>query len=161
MPIITLKFKDKKICDYPIAAGQEFTIGRKSSNDIVIDNIAVSGCHAKIESTSKRFILRDLDSTNGTFVNKEQISIHNLSPNDVILIGKHELIFDSSDLMKKAVPKEDSLEDEKTRVLDTREYREMTGKDGDDTPASEPLQSTGDEKKRGSVLSRLFKNIFS
>jgi len=36
MPIITLNFKDKKIRDYPIAVGQTCTIGRKSSNDIVI-----------------------------------------------------------------------------------------------------------------------------
>ena len=73
MPIITLRFKDKKIRDYPIAAGQSCTIGRKQSNDIVIDNLAVSGKHAVIESVSTNFVLRDLESTNGTFIIKKKL----------------------------------------------------------------------------------------
>lgn len=124
MPIITLKFKDKKLRDYPLAVGQHCTIGRKSSNDIVIDNLAVSGKHARIESVSTTFVIRDLDSTNGTFVNKKKVSMHNLRHGDVLLIGKHELIFDRSDLMKKKGGAED-LDDDKTRILDTSEYRNL------------------------------------
>ncbi|BHH86035.1 FHA domain-containing protein [Desulforhopalus sp. 52FAK] len=124
MPIITLKFKDKKIRDYPLAVGQSCTIGRKSSNDIVIDNLAVSGTHAKIESVSTTFVIRDLESTNGTFVNKKKVSMHNLRHGDVLLIGKHDLIFDRSDLMNKKSGVDD-LDDDKTRILDTNEYRTL------------------------------------
>lgn len=124
MPILTLAFKDKKIRDYPLAVGQHCTIGRKSSNDIVIDNLAVSGKHARIESVSTTFVIRDLDSTNGTFVNKKKVSMHNLRHGDKLLIGKHELIFDRSDLMKKKTGTED-LDDDKTRILDTSEYRTL------------------------------------
>lgn len=124
MPIITLKFKDKKIKDYPLAVGQSCTIGRKSSNDIVIDNLAVSGNHAKIESVSTTFVIRDLESTNGTFVNKKKVSMHNLRHGDVLLIGKHDLIFDRSDLMNKKSGIDD-LDDDKTRILDTTEYRTL------------------------------------
>lgn len=124
MPIITLKFKDKKIRDYPLAVGQNCTIGRKNSNDIVIDNLAVSGKHAQIESVSTTFVIRDLDSTNGTFVNQKKVSMHNLRHRDILLIGKHELIFDRSDLMNKknAI---DEFDDDKTRILDTTEYKTL------------------------------------
>lgn len=124
MPILTLTFKDKKIRDYPLAVGQHCTIGRKSSNDIVIDNLAVSGRHARIESVSTTFVIRDLDSTNGTFVNKKKVSMHNLRHGDKLLIGKHELFFDRSDLMKKKTGTAD-LDDDKTRILDTSEYRTL------------------------------------
>lgn len=124
MPIITLNFKDKKIRDYPLAIGQTCTIGRKSSNNIVIDNLAVSGKHARIESVSTTFVIRDLDSTNGTFVNKKKVSMHNLRHQDVLLIGKHELIFDRSDLMNKKSGADD-FDDDKTRILDTAEYKTL------------------------------------
>ena len=128
MPIITLNFKDKKIRDYPIAVGQTCTIGRKSSNDIVIDNLAVSGKHASIESVSTTFVIRDLDSTNGTFVNQKKVSMHNLRHKDVLLIGKHELIFDRSDLMRKKSGA-DEFDDDKTRILDTTEYKTLIHKE--------------------------------
>lgn len=72
MPVLTLQFKEKAIQDYPLAIGQNCTIGRKASNDIVIDNMAVSGTHARIEAVASTFVIRDLDSTNGTFVNKKR-----------------------------------------------------------------------------------------
>jgi len=150
MPIITLRFKGKKIQDYPIGVGQTRTIGRKATNDIVIDNLAVSGFHARIESVVTTFILRDLESTNGTFVNKEKITVHNLKHKDVILIGKHELIFDRSD-MKKQEEEDDPFQDEKTRILDTNEYRKLMKKD-EEKVVSPGVSGEGEvrqEKKKG------------
>lgn len=157
MPIITLQFKEKKIRDYPIAVGQGCTIGRKASNDIVIDNLAVSGFHAKIDSVSTTFVIRDLDSTNGTFVNKKKTTMHNLKHGDIILIGKHELLFDRSDLMKKHADTLDAYVDDKTRILDTNDFRKLMQKDNSDigadfTPQPKPPKS--------SFLSRFFKKIF-
>ena len=137
MPIITLKFKDTIIDKFPMESGQTITIGRKESNDITIDNLAVSGMHARIDSVSATFILTDLQSTNGTFVNDDLISTHNLRNQDTIIIGKHHLLFDSTDMEKKLdadfgevdgdAP--DAVEEfDKTRYLDTAEYKELIEK---------------------------------
>lgn len=125
MPVITLKFKDKTILDHPLAIGQNCSIGRKASNDIVIDNMAVSGNHARIEAVASTFVIRDLDSTNGTFVNKKKISMHNLRHRDLILIGKHALLFDLSDTIPKGDMDDGFEDDDKTRILDTNEYRDL------------------------------------
>ena len=98
MPNFILRFKGNVLEEYPVKTGETITIGRKDSNDIVIDNLAVSGMHARVDSVSATFILTDLESTNGTFVNGALISSHTLRNNDVILIGKHELVFDKSDI---------------------------------------------------------------
>ena len=127
MPVIIVKFKGKKIQDYPVIIGQGCSIGRKQVNDIVIDNLSVSGFHAQIDSVSTTFVLKDLESTNGTFVNEKKKQLHNLKHNDVILIGKHELVFDCSDLLRMKNNKSDFQDDTKTRILDTSEFRKMDG----------------------------------
>ncbi len=67
------------------------TIGRKEDNDICIENLAVSGHHAKLLTIFDDSFLEDLDSTNGTYVNGQPIKKHPLKNGDVITIGKHEL----------------------------------------------------------------------
>ena len=67
------------------------TIGRKPHNDIVIDNLAVSGEHAVIVTILNDSFLEDLGSTNGTCVNGQPIKKHFLQNNDVIEIGKYKL----------------------------------------------------------------------
>ena len=67
------------------------TIGRKDDNDIRIENLAVSGHHAKLLTIFDDSFLEDLNSTNGTYVNGQPISKHPLKNGDVIIIGKHEL----------------------------------------------------------------------
>lgn len=67
------------------------TIGRKPHNDIVIDNLAVSGEHAAIVTILNDSFLEDLDSTNGVTVNGISIKKHFLQPNDLIEIGKYKL----------------------------------------------------------------------
>jgi len=70
---------------------ERMTIGRKPHNDIVIDNLAVSGEHAAILTILNDSFLEDLDSTNGVMVNGAQIKKHFLQNNDVIEIGKYKL----------------------------------------------------------------------
>src|SRR6185295_12640241 len=69
------------------------TIGRKPHNDIVIDNLAVSGDHAVIVTIMNDCILEDLGSTNGTLVNGVLAKKHILQNNDVIELGKYKLKF--------------------------------------------------------------------
>ena len=71
------------------------TIGRKSGNDIHIDNLAVSGTHAKILTILNDSFIEDLDSTNGTLIAGNKIDKHALKNGDVIVIGKHELKYET------------------------------------------------------------------
>jgi hypothetical protein len=77
-------------------AGQHFALnkpetilGRHSANDVVIQHNEVSRRHASITRQGNRFILRDLGSNNGTFVNGRRLSApHDLRNGDVIMLGE-------------------------------------------------------------------------
>jgi two-component system cell cycle response regulator len=62
-------------------------IGRSSKSDIQIDQESISRNHAKIVDTGKAHIIRDLGSTNGTYVNDGPIAEHMLRDGDLIKIG--------------------------------------------------------------------------
>jgi pSer/pThr/pTyr-binding forkhead associated (FHA) protein len=70
---------------------ERITIGRRPSNQIHIDNLAVSGEHAVIVTIGNDSFLEDLNSTNGTMVNGEAIKKHVLQHDDVIEFGKYQL----------------------------------------------------------------------
>ncbi len=125
MPTITLKFKGATVKEFVLQADRSVTIGRKESNDIIIPNLGVSGMHARIDTIAQQFTLTDVGSTNGTFVNRELITTRILQNKDVILIGKHELIFDCSDLEQSGV---ENKQVEETLILDTAEYRDLIEK---------------------------------
>lgn len=80
-------------------------IGRDSSNDMVIEHQLASRRHARFEKDEVGFYVRDLDSTNGTFVNGEQIQgarlLHN---NDEVLIGDTIIIFRDPEATVKGIP---------------------------------------------------------
>jgi pSer/pThr/pTyr-binding forkhead associated (FHA) protein len=78
------------IKEYPLNK-ERITIGRKTHNDIVIDNLAVSGEHAAVVTILNDSFLEDLDSTNGLEVNGKPTKKHFLQNNDVIEIGKYKL----------------------------------------------------------------------
>jgi pSer/pThr/pTyr-binding forkhead associated (FHA) protein len=67
------------------------TIGRRPHNDVVIDNLAVSGEHAVIVTILNDSFLEDLGSTNGTMVNGQAIKKHFLQNNDMVELGKYKL----------------------------------------------------------------------
>lgn len=158
MPTIKVQFKDKVLEEYQVDVGQTLTIGRNESNDIIIDSLTVSGVHARIDSVSATFILTDLESTNGTFVNDKLISSHGLRHNDVIVIGKHTLLFDRSDIEQRSGKATD--EEDKTRYLDTEEYRDLISKStGKGSPQQDSEQSE-DKEKKGSLIEKI-KKFFS
>ena len=70
---------------------ERIMIGRKASNEIQIENLAVSGEHACIVTILNDSFLEDMGSTNGTLVNGNPIKKHILQNNDVIEIGKYKL----------------------------------------------------------------------
>ena len=97
--------------EYPIGK-ERMTIGRKTHNDIVIDNLAVSGEHAAIVTILNDSFLEDLDSTNGLEVNGVVVKKHFMQPNDVIGIGKYHLKY-----INDQASTTNSADFEKTMVL--------------------------------------------
>ena len=87
---IILKFNSTVIKEFKIDQN-EIIIGRDSDNDVQIDNAAVSREHAKIIRGTNHYLLEDLNSTNGTFVNGKKINKKYLKEDDEISIGKHSL----------------------------------------------------------------------
>jgi pSer/pThr/pTyr-binding forkhead associated (FHA) protein len=69
------------------------TLGRRPYNDIVIDNLAVSGEHAVLQMTGNEVYLEDLNSTNGTYINGKAVKKQLLQNNDTVEIGKYKIKF--------------------------------------------------------------------
>jgi hypothetical protein len=95
MAKLILSFNGSVVKEYPLDK-EVLTIGRKPDNDIHIDNLAVSGNHAKILTILNDSFIEDLGSTNGTFVNDDKITKHALQNGEHITIGKHELRYVSA-----------------------------------------------------------------
>jgi pSer/pThr/pTyr-binding forkhead associated (FHA) protein len=73
--------------------GDAVTIGRTNDNTIVLDSQRVSRHHARVEQTADGFILHDLGSGNGTFVNGQKVTDRKLEDGDTIHIGGFRLLF--------------------------------------------------------------------
>lgn len=97
--------------EYPLKK-ERMTIGRKAHNDIVIDNLAVSGEHAAVVTILHDSFLEDLDSTNGLEVNGIPVKKHFLQNNDLIEISKYKLKY-----VNGQTAHIDSADFEKTMVL--------------------------------------------
>jgi len=136
MPKLILQFEDRVLKEFAI--GQAATIGRLPDNSVVIDNPAVSSHHACIMRSGERFVVAHLQSTNGTFVNEKRITRHVLRNGDVVLVGKHKLVFDEMGIDEPvesadAEPALSKLGD--TIYLDTAQHRALLTRIGGAAPA--------------------------
>lgn len=93
---LILKFGDSILGEYPLDK-EALTIGRKPNNDITVENLAVSGQHARVITILQDSFLEDLNSTNGTYVNGKLIQKHALQHGDIIKIGKHEISYQNEE----------------------------------------------------------------
>ena len=127
MPRLILTFNKRVIKEYPFL-NDSITIGRDENNGIIIDNLAVSSYHAKIDKVGPGYILTDLQSTNGTFVNDKKVVTHKLSHGDNIIIGKHLILFVAAQKGEdaEALIKKSSLD--RTMMLDTARQKELLAK---------------------------------
>ena len=69
------------------------TIGRSPESDIFLDDVTVSRRHAIVVETDEGYYIDDLDSRNGTFVNRMRIESHWIADGDEIQVGRYKLIF--------------------------------------------------------------------
>src|SRR6218665_1481876 len=84
------------------------SLGRRPYNDIVIDNLAVSGEHAVLQMVGNDVFIEDLNSTNGTYINGKAIKKQLLADNDTVEIGKYMIKFlfnDGNDYEKTMILK--------------------------------------------------------
>jgi hypothetical protein len=78
---------------FPLHLESATSLGRAKANDIVLSDVAVSSQHCRIRPEEGRFVLHDLRSTNGTFVNERRVSRYALNEGDTIKIGETFLQF--------------------------------------------------------------------
>lgn len=84
---------NNSIVDHVELRQGDMKIGRKSSCDIHLDNLSVSGEHVNIFTIGDDSFVQDLGSTNGTYVNNKKITKHHLKNEDQVAIGKYRLTF--------------------------------------------------------------------
>lgn len=129
VPRLILQFDERVLKEYHV--GLLTTIGRLPDNDVIIENPAVSGHHACVFRNGDEYVVEDFQSTNGTFVNDKRVTRHALQNGDVLLVGKHKLVFDQiaraqpeeSDDVKPMIP-----DVEGTVFLDTMQHRALLAK---------------------------------
>jgi general secretion pathway protein A len=82
----------RTVQEIPLHVGR-LIVGRTPDNDIYIDSRFVSRHHCQVITTSHSCVVEDLNSTNGIFVKSNRVRRHYLNDGDVVLVGKHELIY--------------------------------------------------------------------
>ena len=113
---------------------ERMTIGRRASNDVQIDNLAISGEHAAVVTILEDSFLEDLNSTNGTLVNGQPIRKHFLKDGDLIEMGKYKL--------KYVVEQPSAIETEEYgKTVFQPEGEAITAAAATTPPAAEPVVS--------------------
>ena len=128
MAKLILKFEASVLKEIPLQKAS-FSIGRLPGNDVVIDNLAVSGHHAQLSLDQDHYVVEDMNSLNGTFLNNQRIRRSTLKDGDEIMIGKHSLVYrDEGGISPQAVktePVQQQPRMDATMVLDTKKRREF------------------------------------
>jgi pSer/pThr/pTyr-binding forkhead associated (FHA) protein len=79
---------------YDVKTGGTTSLGRAKVNDIILrDDVAISSEHCRIRPEEGKFVLHDLKSTNGTFVNDRRVTRQPLIEGDTIQVGETYLQF--------------------------------------------------------------------
>ena len=143
MAKLYLKFEQATLKEVNLTQG-DFTIGRLPDNSMQIDNLAVSGHHAKIHWDQDHYVIEDLGSLNGTWVNNQRVGKATLKDGDQIAIGKHFVHFKDEGAKApaaaaeaKAGPVTPKLE--ATVLLDTKKAQEMIAAKAAPSPTAGPL----------------------
>ena len=100
-----------RVEERPLRQGR-LIVGRTPDNDLQIDSRFISRHHCQIVTTLEGSMLEDLNSTNGVYVKSKRIRRHHLNDGDVIVLGKHEIMYlDERSARLKAQPDGESTGD--------------------------------------------------
>jgi len=123
MAMVVLSFGGKEIKTYQLTKPAT-VVGRDPGVDIVIDNLGVSRSHCQFLRRGSAYILQDMNSSNGTYVNGQKIGEHFLNSNDQIVVGKYTLTF-KNEQQTAAAPAEKIVPDSlNTYMMDGQKIRE-------------------------------------
>ena len=89
----------RTVHELPLYVGR-IIVGRTPDNDLQVDSRFVSRHHCQIVTTANSCVIEDLNSTNGIYVKSKRVRRHYLNDGDVVVLGKHELIYVDERLAK-------------------------------------------------------------
>jgi pSer/pThr/pTyr-binding forkhead associated (FHA) protein len=139
MPRVILSMQGAVIKEV-VLSKEKTTLGRRPYNDIVLDNLAVSGEHACFIVAGSDVFLEDRDSTNGTYVNGRAIEKHRLNNGDQIEVGKFSIAFVADPITQPASGSSDAAQN----PLPAARIRVMTGPGaGRELPLSKAVTTLG------------------
>jgi pSer/pThr/pTyr-binding forkhead associated (FHA) protein len=94
MPYLVRKKFDGSAADRWELTDKTITFGRGEDADVLIKDERMSRQHFAVAPRGDNYIVRDLNSTNGTYVNNERVTEMELKPNDKIRGGQTVLVFE-------------------------------------------------------------------
>ena len=100
----------RTVQEVPLRLGR-LIVGRTPDNDVQIDSRFISRHHCQVTTTVNYSVIEDLNSTNGIYVKSNRVRRHYLNDADVVLIGKHELIYVDERSPRSRAPHIDTIPD--------------------------------------------------
>lgn len=164
MAKLFLKFEDSVLKEVPLSQNP-VTIGRLPDNVIQIDNLAVSGHHAKIYWDQGKYVIEDNNSLNGTYISNARISRQTLKDGDDVVIGKHTISFKDegftllsaqrAPVQQNTAPPMPKLES--TVMLDTKQMKERLAgpPPSSGSPQGLGIASAGPARQSSAVTDRI------
>ena len=129
---IIVAHSGERVEERPLRSGR-LIIGRTAENDLQLDSKFISRHHCQITTTAEGSVLEDLNSTNGVYVKSKRIRRHHLNDGDVIVLGKHEIMYlDERSARTRAHQEADTTGDHE--ILDEEEARDQD--EDESTPAA-------------------------
>lgn len=123
------------------------TIGRRSTNDVCISNLSVSGTHAKIMLSDSGSMVEDLNSTNGTYINGRLISRQLLNDGDDIVMGRVRVTYiaaaDKPDLQSGIADADAQMLDDPLTLTEKPETAALDA--AESSPAEPPVKNRGSD----------------
>ncbi|MHC5053762.1 MAG: FHA domain-containing protein [Planctomycetota bacterium] len=113
MAKVTVTFSGELVGEYPLDKPASI-VGRDATCEIQIDNLGVSRAHCQFVKRGNTYILQDMNSANGTYVNGRKVGEHYLNDGDEVLVGKFLLKFDATGT---AAPVEKPVEEKPPEVM--------------------------------------------
>ena len=125
MPSVTVFFSGHEQATYPLDK-PTVIVGREEGCQIHIDNRSISRQHCAFYAKGNGFLIQDLNSANGTYVNGHKITEHCLVPGDMVIIGKYELRYNEGNTLVLTKPKESSKDAVKDALKNAPHVEEPT-----------------------------------
>ena len=140
----------------PLPRGQKFTIGRSSSNDLVLPVAMVSRNHATIVFDKGGFLLTDLDSANGCYINSERVQQTRLKAGDRLKIDPYHMEVLGEDPNANAMGALEGAAEATLNISRSELLGGMTGMTGrlQEMPLADVVQLLGQQRKTGSLKLR-------